>query len=194
MRIWSSRPASTRPSPRPPGTSSSPTPRRCRTAASRPYGLTFDSRDWRSLIPVTHSISTDVYTPDGLFMYDSDAAVQALEILKRMMELTSSDILVGRTASMPRSRWTKRHSRRSRPPTTSSTRMLPCATRPSGRTRPSSRSRSCRPPKAASAAPSSGTRAPSSSRTARTRRRRSSSSPPSPRTSGSGEQRRRQRR
>jgi multiple sugar transport system substrate-binding protein len=58
-----------------------------------PYGLTFDSRDWRSLIPVTHSISTDVYTPDGLFMFDSDAAVQALEILKQMMELTSSDIL-----------------------------------------------------------------------------------------------------
>lgn len=58
-----------------------------------PYGLTFDNRDWRSLIPITHSISTDVYTPDGLFMYDSDAAVQALEIMKQMMELTSSDIL-----------------------------------------------------------------------------------------------------
>lgn len=58
-----------------------------------PYGLTFDNRDWRSLIPVTHSISTDVYTPLGLFRYASDATVQALEILKRMMPLTSSDVL-----------------------------------------------------------------------------------------------------
>jgi multiple sugar transport system substrate-binding protein len=58
-----------------------------------PYGLTFDNRDWRSLIPVTHSISTDVYTPDGLFMYDSDAAIQALEILKQMMELANADVL-----------------------------------------------------------------------------------------------------
>ncbi len=58
-----------------------------------PYGLVFDNRDWRSLIPVTHSISTDVYTPDGLFMYDSEPAIQALEILGRMMELTIPDVL-----------------------------------------------------------------------------------------------------
>jgi len=58
-----------------------------------PYGLIFDNRDWRSLIPVTHSISTDVYTPDGLFRYDSDAAIQAVEIMKRMMELTAADVL-----------------------------------------------------------------------------------------------------
>ncbi|MGI8476648.1 MAG: ABC transporter substrate-binding protein, partial [Thermomicrobiales bacterium] len=58
-----------------------------------PYGLVFDFHDWRSLIPITHSISTDVYTADGLFKYTSDAAVQALEILKKMMPLTTSDIL-----------------------------------------------------------------------------------------------------
>ena len=58
-----------------------------------PYGLIFDNRDWRSLIPITHSISTDVYTPDGLFRYDSEAAIQAVEIMKRMMELTSADVL-----------------------------------------------------------------------------------------------------
>jgi multiple sugar transport system substrate-binding protein len=58
-----------------------------------PYGLIFDNRDWRSLIPVTHSISTDVYTPDGLFRYDSEPAIQAVEILKRMMELTAVDVL-----------------------------------------------------------------------------------------------------
>lgn len=57
------------------------------------FGLVFDNRDWRSLIPVTHSISTDVYTPDGLFRYNSDAAVQALEILKSMMQWTAPDIL-----------------------------------------------------------------------------------------------------
>ncbi len=62
-------------------------------SGAAPYGLTFDNRDWRSLIPITHSIDTDVYTPDGLFRYNSDAAVEALEIMKRMMELTSADIL-----------------------------------------------------------------------------------------------------
>jgi len=59
-----------------------------------PYGIVFDVRDWRSLIPVTHSISTDVYDPEtGLFQYTSDAAVEALEILKRMMPLTIPDVL-----------------------------------------------------------------------------------------------------
>ncbi len=62
-------------------------------SGAAPYGLTFDNRDWRSLIPITHSIDTDVYTPDGLFRYNSDAAVEALEIMKRMMDLTSADIL-----------------------------------------------------------------------------------------------------
>jgi multiple sugar transport system substrate-binding protein len=66
-----------------------------------PYGLVFDNRDWRSLIPITHSIDTDVYTPDGLFMYDSEPAVQALEILKRMMELTISDVLTPGEPSAP---------------------------------------------------------------------------------------------
>jgi multiple sugar transport system substrate-binding protein len=62
-------------------------------SGAAPYGCTFDFHDWRSLIPVTHSISTDVYTPTGLFRYTSDPALQALEILKRMMPLTSSDVL-----------------------------------------------------------------------------------------------------
>jgi multiple sugar transport system substrate-binding protein len=57
------------------------------------FGLTFDFHDWRSLIPITHSISTDVYTPEGLFMYTSDAAVEALEIMKRMMPLANPDVL-----------------------------------------------------------------------------------------------------
>jgi multiple sugar transport system substrate-binding protein len=62
-------------------------------SGAAPYGLVFDFHDWRSLIPITHSISTDVYTPEGLFKYTSDAAVAALEIMKRMMPLTTADIL-----------------------------------------------------------------------------------------------------
>jgi hypothetical protein len=58
-----------------------------------PYGCTFDFHDWRSLIPITHSFSTDVYTPDGLFDYTSDAALQALEVMKRMTEVSHPDVL-----------------------------------------------------------------------------------------------------
>jgi len=67
--------------------------RKVQESGVAPYGLIFDNRDWRSLIPVTHSISTDVYTPDGLFRYDSEPAIQALEIMKRMMELTDANVL-----------------------------------------------------------------------------------------------------
>jgi multiple sugar transport system substrate-binding protein len=67
--------------------------RKVQESGVAPYGLIFDNRDWRSLIPVTHSIDTDVYTPDGLFRYDSEPAIQAVEIMKRMMELTSADVL-----------------------------------------------------------------------------------------------------
>jgi hypothetical protein len=63
-------------------------------SGAAPYGIVFDVRDWRSLIPITHSISTDVYDPEtGLFLYASDAAVEALEIMKRMMPLTIPDVL-----------------------------------------------------------------------------------------------------
>jgi multiple sugar transport system substrate-binding protein len=62
-------------------------------SGAAPFGLTFDFHDWRSLLPITHSISTDVYTSDGLFMYTSDAAIEALEIMKRMMPLANPDVL-----------------------------------------------------------------------------------------------------
>ncbi len=75
--------------------------RKVQESGVAPYGLVFDNRDWRSLIPVTHSISTDVYTPDGLFMYDSEPAIQALEILRRMMELTIPDVLAPGEPSSP---------------------------------------------------------------------------------------------
>jgi ABC-type glycerol-3-phosphate transport system substrate-binding protein len=58
------------------------------------FGCTWDNRDWRSLIPVTHSFSTDVYDPEtGLFKYSSDATVSALEVLKASMEYANPDIL-----------------------------------------------------------------------------------------------------
>jgi hypothetical protein len=63
-------------------------------SGAAPYGIVFDHRDWRSLIPVTHSISVDVYDPEtGLFQYASDPAIEALEILKRMMPLAPADLL-----------------------------------------------------------------------------------------------------
>ncbi|HET8523127.1 MAG TPA: extracellular solute-binding protein [Thermomicrobiales bacterium] len=58
------------------------------------YGATFDIRAWRSLLPMTHSISIDVYQPDtGLFMWNSDAAVQALEIMRRVYEVANPDLI-----------------------------------------------------------------------------------------------------
>ncbi|MCC6945715.1 MAG: hypothetical protein IT335_14135 [Thermomicrobiales bacterium] len=57
------------------------------------YGVIFDNRDWRSLIPITHSFDTDVYNPDGLFIYNSDAAVNALEVMKELMQYTAPDVL-----------------------------------------------------------------------------------------------------
>lgn len=62
-------------------------------SGAAPFGLTFDFHAWRSLMPITHSISTDVYDENGLFMWTSDAAVQALEIMKEMMELANPDVL-----------------------------------------------------------------------------------------------------
>lgn len=58
------------------------------------YGCTFDAHGWRSLAPITHSLSTDVYTEDGRFDFTSDAAVEALKLIKQMMELSSPDVLL----------------------------------------------------------------------------------------------------
>jgi ABC-type glycerol-3-phosphate transport system substrate-binding protein len=37
-----------------------------------PWGGTFDCHGWRSLAPITHSLSTKVYTPEGLFDFTSE--------------------------------------------------------------------------------------------------------------------------
>ena len=63
-------------------------------SGAAPYGCTFDSHGWRSLAPFTHSMSTDVYTPEGLFDFTNEAAVAALELMKQMMELSHPDILL----------------------------------------------------------------------------------------------------
>jgi multiple sugar transport system substrate-binding protein len=63
-------------------------------SGAAPFGVTFDQHAWRSLIPITHSISTDVYDKEtGLFIWNSDPAVQALEIMKEMMPLANPDVL-----------------------------------------------------------------------------------------------------
>lgn len=62
-------------------------------SGAAPFGCTFDAHGWRSLAPITHSISTEVYTPEGLFDFTSDAAVEALQIMKRMMEYSHPDVL-----------------------------------------------------------------------------------------------------
>ncbi len=68
-------------------------------SGAAPFGCTFDFHAWRSLIPITHSISTDVYDPEtGLFQWASDPAVQALEIMKQMTELANPDVLNEGTA------------------------------------------------------------------------------------------------
>ncbi len=67
--------------------------RKVKDSGAAPFGCTFDAHGWRSLAPITHSISTDVYTEDGLFDFTSDAAVQALELMKQMMELANPDVL-----------------------------------------------------------------------------------------------------
>jgi ABC-type glycerol-3-phosphate transport system substrate-binding protein len=58
-----------------------------------PFGAVFDAHGWRSLAPITHTFSTDVYTPAGLFDFTNDATVNALEVMKQMMEIAPNNIL-----------------------------------------------------------------------------------------------------
>jgi multiple sugar transport system substrate-binding protein len=58
------------------------------------YGCTFDAHGWRSLAPFTHSLSTDVYTEEGLFDFTAEPVVEALQLMRQMMELSHPDILL----------------------------------------------------------------------------------------------------
>ncbi|MEZ5666475.1 MAG: extracellular solute-binding protein [Alphaproteobacteria bacterium] len=63
-------------------------------SGAAPFGCTFDAHGWRSLAPYTHSMSTAVYNEAGLFEFTSDAAVEALKLMKEMMALSHPDILL----------------------------------------------------------------------------------------------------
>lgn len=63
------------------------------SSKAAPYGAVFDAHGWRSLAPITYTFSTNVYTKDGLFDFTSDAAVNALEVMKRLMEVAPKNIL-----------------------------------------------------------------------------------------------------
>ena len=58
------------------------------------YGCTFDAHGWRSLAPFTYSLSTDVYTDEGLFDFTSEPAIEALLLMEKMMKLSHPDILL----------------------------------------------------------------------------------------------------
>jgi multiple sugar transport system substrate-binding protein len=59
-----------------------------------PWGATFDSHGWRSLAPITHSMSTQVYTSEGLFDFTSEPAIEALMLMKKIMAMSNPDILL----------------------------------------------------------------------------------------------------
>jgi multiple sugar transport system substrate-binding protein len=63
-------------------------------SGTAPYGATYDSHGWRSLVPFAHSMSTDTYTPEGLFNFTSDASVEALKLMKEIMAVANPDILL----------------------------------------------------------------------------------------------------
>jgi len=46
------------------------------SSKAAPFGAVFDAHGWRSLAPITHTFSTDVYTPDGLFDFTNENTVR----------------------------------------------------------------------------------------------------------------------
>ena len=87
------RQGSTRTRPRRPGIEFIANAKKVVSSKAAPYGAVFDAHGWRSLAPIAHTFSTNVYTPAGLFDFTSDAAVNALEIMKRLMEVAPKNIL-----------------------------------------------------------------------------------------------------
>ena len=59
-----------------------------------PWGATFDAHGWRSLVPIAHSMSPKVYTPEGLFDFTSEPAIEALKLMKQIMAFSNPDILL----------------------------------------------------------------------------------------------------
>ena len=63
-------------------------------SGAAPFGATFDAHGWRSVAPMAHSMSSDVYTAEGLFDFTHDASIEALMLMKQIMELSNPDILL----------------------------------------------------------------------------------------------------
>jgi multiple sugar transport system substrate-binding protein len=60
-----------------------------------PWGATFDCHGWRSLAPIAHTIAVSkAYTPEGLFDFTSEPAIEALKLMKQMMAFSNPDILL----------------------------------------------------------------------------------------------------
>lgn len=64
------------------------------------YGCTFDPNGWRSLAPITHTYSSRVYykldhdpNPAQLFDFTMPAAIEALILMKQMLELAPANAL-----------------------------------------------------------------------------------------------------
>ncbi len=72
--------------------------RKVQQSGAAPFGVTFDAHGWRSLVPITYSIRTDVYDDQGLFDFTSDAAVEALQVMRRLKEVAHPDVLNPGTA------------------------------------------------------------------------------------------------
>lgn len=62
-------------------------------SGAAPFGATFDANGWRSLAPIAHSIDINVYTDEGRFDFTHDAVIEALEIMRRLMEVSNPDVL-----------------------------------------------------------------------------------------------------
>jgi ABC-type glycerol-3-phosphate transport system substrate-binding protein len=58
-----------------------------------PYGGVYDPQGWRSLAPMTHSLSTKVYTPENRFDFTSEPAIEALKLMKRLKDLGPANLL-----------------------------------------------------------------------------------------------------
>ena len=58
------------------------------------FGATFDAHGWRSLAPMAHSMSSNVYTSEGLFDFTSEPSIEALKLMKKIMALANPDILL----------------------------------------------------------------------------------------------------
>lgn len=63
-------------------------------SGAAPFGTTFDSHGWRCVAPMAHSMNPNIYTSEGLFDFTSEASIEALILMKKLMALANPDILL----------------------------------------------------------------------------------------------------